>query len=291
VKQNSRLRFSGDGFDNFPPQKAQDEVPSNAQFAETPKFSLKASKPRHILEIDESLAQQASTPARPRLVSRPPEAIEDASQDDSHDQDEMLFESANQTEEDLSEALPAVKRQRVEELDQKATPRRFVFAPVIPTQTSTSQISVNESSIASIRPAFRLPPQEPIASSEPLPNAFSPHRRGQRFVPGGMAAEVQQWIVETAQSTGQQRTSNGNMFQASLITVADGHNAGMTLLRVQSELGPLNLLLAGPGKTNSSQPLSQGDVLGIKPPTWQIKLADEAWVVATDWRAMSSEPA
>lgn len=252
---------------------------------------MKASRPRHIPEIDEFLAHQASTPARRRLISRPPEAIEDASQDDSHNQDEILFESTEQTEEDLSEVLPAVKRQRVEELDQSHTPRRFVFATVTPTQASTSQISINKSSITSIRPTFRLPPQEPTTSSEPLPNAFSPHRRGQRFVPGSMAAEAQQWIVETAQSTGQHRASSWNMFQASLIAVADEYNAGMTLLRVQSELGPLNLLLAGPGKSNTSQPLRQGDVIGIKPPTWQIKLADEAWVVAADWRAISSEAA
>lgn len=222
------------------------------------------------------------------LASKLPETIEDASQEEHQDQDEMLFESAEQVKEDLSEILPAVKRQRVEDPDQRATPRRFVFTPMAPLQTSGSQISVKGSSVASVKSLFRLPPKESATSSEPLPNDFSPHRRGQRFVPGGMAAEVQQWIVDTAQTFGQQRShSNGDAFQASILAIADAHNAGMTLLRAQSNHGPLNLLLAGPNRTNASQPLEQGDVVAIKSPTWQINVADETWVVAADWRTMS----
>ncbi|TDZ44662.1 hypothetical protein CTRI78_v009455 [Colletotrichum trifolii] len=44
-------------------------------------------------------------------------------------------------------------------------------------------------------PRFKVSEAE-LARTEGLPDAFSPQRRGQRYVPGGLAAEMQSWLAE-----------------------------------------------------------------------------------------------
>ncbi|KAH7412064.1 hypothetical protein DE146DRAFT_264400 [Phaeosphaeria sp. MPI-PUGE-AT-0046c] len=53
---------------------------------------------------------------------------------------------------------------------------------------------------ASHRPAFILPPQptSPVKPSKSLPEIFSPSRKTQKYVPNGLAATLQGWIIETA---------------------------------------------------------------------------------------------
>ena len=50
-----------------------------------------------------------------------------------------------------------------------------------------------------VQPRFKHPAAE-ASDSQPLPEAFSPHRRGQKFIAGGMAAQMQQHILETGQA-------------------------------------------------------------------------------------------
>lgn len=247
---------------------------------------MKSSQSRHGPEVDESLAQHVSTPVRPKRVSRPTEPIEEASQEDDYDPDEMLFETHQQAE-NLSEEIPVVKRQRADDPDERVMPQRFVFAPITPSQISTPPFSAGDI-VSSTKPAFRLLPPEPPGPSEPLPNAFSPHRRGQRFVPGGMAAEAQQWVVEVAQSIGQQRgaSSSGNTVHASVLEIEDEPADGMILLRAQSDHGALNLLLPTSRTSSTFPSLRKGDDLAIKAPTWQARIAEDYWVVAADWRQM-----
>ena len=216
------------------------------------------------------------------------EAIEDESQEEYHGHDEMLIATNDQTEEVLEEPTPASKRQRIGESDYEFTPRRFTVTAVGPPQASASPFTSGEASAARIRPAFRLPPQEAATVSQPLPDAFSPHRRGQRFVPGGMATEVQQWVVETAQSFNQQRnTASENATHVSVVEASNNIGDGMILVKGQSDHGPLNLLLVPYGMNIASPDVNQGDILAIRAPTWQIKLASEIWVVAADWKHKS----
>ncbi|ORY13993.1 hypothetical protein BCR34DRAFT_534725 [Clohesyomyces aquaticus] len=50
------------------------------------------------------------------------------------------------------------------------------------------------------RPHFLLPPQvtSPPAPTQPLPSTFSPQRKGQKYLPGGLATTLQSWIIEAA---------------------------------------------------------------------------------------------
>lgn len=65
------------------------------------------------------------------------------------------------------------------------------------------------------RPAFILPPQptSPVKPSKPLPEIFSPSRKTQKYVPGGLAATLQGWIIETANTgfAAQERSTTGGV--------------------------------------------------------------------------------
>jgi hypothetical protein len=59
------------------------------------------------------------------------------------------------------------------------------------------------------QPKFHKPPrfkpaEVPGAASpaEPLPDAFSPRRKGTKYIPGGLAAELREWLVDVEAGTG-----------------------------------------------------------------------------------------
>ncbi|KAI9782634.1 MAG: hypothetical protein M1816_001748 [Peltula sp. TS41687] len=56
-----------------------------------------------------------------------------------------------------------------------------------------------------IKQPFILPPDPPRAQSPPLSLLFSPHRtnrhQSSRFVPGGLASEVREWVIHTSASS------------------------------------------------------------------------------------------
>ena len=75
-------------------------------------------------------------------------------------------------------------------------PRLFGASSVKPQILSTSRRAM--ATQVSIRPSFRIP-SEPITQHIPL--AFSPRRRGETFVSGGLATMTRAWIMEAAQAT------------------------------------------------------------------------------------------
>jgi hypothetical protein len=66
--------------------------------------------------------------------------------------------------------------------------------------TTPATTTITTSTPGPSRPQFLLPPQQlsPPKLSTPLPETFSPSRKGQRYIPGGLASTLQTWIVETA---------------------------------------------------------------------------------------------
>jgi hypothetical protein len=274
VKPKSRLGFAGDDFANKD-QDGSNSSSSRKQFAETPKFSSKSS---YVPEIDNT--------AHPDRLPSSIESINDASQQEQHKEGEMLLEpdeSAQHIHEDLP---PSTKRQRIEDPD-RATSRRYAFAPLVPShlQTSTPANSEADVSITPSRPIFRLPVTVHPEPSEPLPDAFSPHRRRQRFLPGGMAAQVQQWIVEAAQSVGKhsQSTAGADPLQAVVLESSGSSGTGMVLAKATAGNQRVRLLLAGSGKNQSASSIKQSDVLAVKAPSWNIELEGEPWIVGVDW--------
>ena len=214
------------------------------------------------------------------------ESIDHTSQPKQHKEGEVPLEpeeSAQYVHEDL---IPSAKRQRIEDTD-RATSRRFVFAPLVPShiKTSTPTNSEIDAPTTSSRPIFRLPVSVHSDSAEPLPDAFSPHRRRQRFLPGGMAAEVQQWIVEATQSFGQHRqsTTGTDMLQTIVLDTNGTSSRGIILANATAGTKRVRLLLVGSGKIQSTSDVKQGDILIIKAPSWNIELKGESWIIGVDW--------
>lgn len=159
------------------------------------------------------------------------------------------------------------------------------FAPPSP---PSSRARTPASEAFTNRPNFLRPsPAQQEASTEPLPEAFSPHRRGQKFVSGGMAATVQQWVVETGQAAVQsrrgQRYLKGEDFVVKVrIDVVSGDGPWLLHGKHSGE-EDVSLLLAGTGTGTNVEP---GAIVGVRAPTWKVELEGRQWQVAVDWRVL-----
>ncbi|TKA47369.1 hypothetical protein B0A49_13153 [Cryomyces minteri] len=191
----------------------------------------------------------------------------------------------------------------------RSTPRRFVFHPSTPLpQTTTTSSSLATPS----RPTFLIPAPSTSAAvaASPPPEAFSPRRRRDRFVAGGMAAEVSKWAFEVGQPC-RQRYANPT-------ESADENESGTWALRFEvmevregtlvkgrrreSDTGPaaeagssgvaVSAFLADRGTRPGAggrgrDDLLAGAVVGVKAPAWTIRLEGAEWAVCVDWRVLS----
>ncbi|KAI0551960.1 hypothetical protein F4679DRAFT_114841 [Xylaria curta] len=154
---------------------------------------------------------------------------------------------------------------------------------------------------------------------EPLPDVFSPRRKGAKYVQGGLAAELRDWLVDVEAGTGSGLTTNINAKRneewVMKIRVNGLHSMhkstrGITVVigrqvldrkgdggdddRGQSEnavevLGSnsVRLILAGPGRLTGlgiGNDVRSGVLLGIARPTWEVVLDGLGrFGVACDW--------
>lgn len=252
-----------------------------------------------------------------RASTRPGEAIEDAP--DSGDDDEMLDDEHARalptTEGSADEESTNVqwtndlafspKRRRLDESYAALSPTRSHFKqPHTPaseltrgtphfTQPQPSQDPIVTQSSAFQRPAFLRPSAAPQEPTEPLPETFSPHKRGQKFVPGGMAATVQQWVIETGQAAVQSRRGQGYLRgEDYVMRLRIDQITGSGPFTVHGRLpdgDAIDVLLAGGGnaKRGQSDAISPGTVVGIRAPTWDLELDGRSWTVGVDWRVLS----
>ncbi|KAI0479584.1 hypothetical protein F4859DRAFT_440723 [Xylaria cf. heliscus] len=178
------------------------------------------------------------------------------------------------------------------------------------------------------QPTFQRAPRfkpanipEGVPRPEPLPDAFSPRRKGAKYIQGGLAAELRDWLVDVEAGTGSGSTTGLNAKRngewVMRIRVDDLHGAnrsarGMTLvlgrqvlnkitnassddrsqcgkLDVAEVLGPniVRLILAGPGRLSGlgiGEDVRRGVLLGIARPTWEVVLHGLGrFGVACDW--------
>jgi hypothetical protein len=181
------------------------------------------------------------------------------------------------------------------------TPRFLNPTPVPP---STAQLSTSSQATFLKPPRFRPPdPSEQAqAQSDPLPEQFSPHRRGHKYVPGGLAAEVRDWLVniESAISANQNKDDPW-LVKLVVDEVSGGTGVGMTLVRgtqiqaitggdMVESLGVVKVILAGEGAGVGLQKeikVEPGKRLGIKGPVWEVVIEGERWGVGVDWKVLS----
>ncbi|OAQ74846.1 methionyl-tRNA formyltransferase [Purpureocillium lilacinum] len=165
------------------------------------------------------------------------------------------------------------------------------------------------------QPVFRPAPRfKPLADAddavgEGLPAAFSPQRRGARYVPGGLAAELQGWLsevkgweshdVQGADSSGGSRGSRPSR-EFLVEEVRPGRRMYLVRARprgiggigggedpAQETTAPSrSIILAGDGKLTGlgrRAMVGVGSAVGVAGPVWDVDIKGETWTVACDW--------
>ncbi|KAF5673310.1 hypothetical protein FHETE_3434 [Fusarium heterosporum] len=144
------------------------------------------------------------------------------------------------------------------------------------------------------QPTFRVPPRfKPVEldpAIEGLPAAFSPQRRGAKYITGGLAAELQGWLSEVKGWEGVALTT---AFTTNMIVeeIQPGRRMYLVKGRTATAQGK-RYLLAGEGRLTGlgqRMPLSVGSVIEVGQPVWDVELDGVLWTVACDW-GVSKEP-
>lgn len=241
------------------------------------------------------------------------EAVEDSS--GPHENDEMLdieHESAIASVEsdvrdhELEFLRFSPKRRRLDYDDahaadqapvtqrmQYTAPYAFSPAPAFVMSRGASVIhQAGEDAAVHSRPAFVRPPPAPEPTLEPLPETFSPHKRGAKFLAGGMASTVQQWVIETGQAAVNSRKGQGHLRSEDYVKrIKIDHITGshpMTATGIVSDNTAINVLLAGKRRGHDETlPTEPGSMISVRAPTWDLELDRTIWLVAVDWEHLS----
>ncbi|KAH8820965.1 hypothetical protein F5884DRAFT_68903 [Xylogone sp. PMI_703] len=182
-----------------------------------------------------------------------------------------------------------------------ASVKALRFPNAIPKLTSSPNTEPTSTSAFHKVPRFRPPDhlQDGQRNHDPLPDQFSPHRKGQKYIPGGLAAGVRDWLVniDSTVSSHSLRRVNGDIWARKLVVeeINGNTSTGMTLVKGQNEQPSgeetiSKLILAGEGSHTGIQKAPEvkvGSVVGIKGPAWEILLEEELWCVAVDWKVIS----
>lgn len=129
------------------------------------------------------------------------------------------------------------------------------------------------------RPAFILPDSPEERHKVELPAIFSPHRKSQRFVPGGLADSMRTQIME---AFSEQHRGSSHAFQSGvrLRVSACCSTSHATLIQGLSDAGSEeHVLLIGHKK-----PPAVGDIVLAKGASWEVDTDEKTWTVYLDWR-------
>ncbi|RMY60840.1 hypothetical protein D0865_01326 [Hortaea werneckii] len=298
---------------------SQDASASGSQFAATPRFSFAKPKPA-------SITKRLPSPPKSNLASAlrstvpPHEDVEDVPSSAHGEDDDMLDNEQAQaipiTENSgefaarwHSDFIHTPKRQRIappaferQEIDVNSfvgandgapsSPNRGALQASVPcfVPPESPRLAPHASSYARQRPSFLKPADTGHESSEPLPELFSPHRRGDKFVPGGMAATMQTWILQTGQAAIQGRKQQSfqrtDDFSARL-KVEELLGQGPYTAKARTMEGTTtDVFLARDNNTSgeSRASVAVGHVVGIRAPSWQVEIGGIMWMVAVDWK-------
>ena len=159
-------------------------------------------------------------------------------------------------------------------------PARPRFVLPMPRPTGTPSIPS--------RPPLILPPRSP---SPPIatPAFFSPHRRGQKYVHGGLASTVRDWIVETSQQAHNRAHTRRDVdelwdlrLRVKECWVEDSNER--TIL-VQGRTEAKRWMLVGMGRGDTK--VEVDCIVGIREPTWEVLIGTECYMVAIEWKVLN----
>ncbi|KPM46222.1 hypothetical protein AK830_g367 [Neonectria ditissima] len=140
------------------------------------------------------------------------------------------------------------------------------------------------------QPTFRPPPRFKPAEAETLagdglPAAFSPQRRGVKYLPGGLAAGLQGWLSDVKDWEG---AADQAVARVAVEEIRPGRR--MYLVRGRADGGggaaPARFLLAGEGRLTglgARALVGVGSVVVVGQPVWELELEGEVWTVSCDW--------
>ncbi|KAH7266464.1 hypothetical protein B0J15DRAFT_248555 [Fusarium solani] len=168
-----------------------------------------------------------------------------------------------------------------------------------PTQSSIESlqdaIPTHDEARAPQQPTFRPPPRFKPAEVDPtvegLPAAFSPQRRGAKYVAGGLAAGLQGWLSEVKGWEGTVPSAAAAAVSVVKVVVEEVR-PGRRMYLVTGRPGDdgaapaRRFLLAGEGRlTGLGQraAVSVGNVVEVGQPVWDVELDGQVWTVACDW--------
>lgn len=147
-------------------------------------------------------------------------------------------------------------------------------------------------------PRFKATELPDDDSQYQLPDAFSPQRRGAKYVSDGLAAEVRDWLVQVKGSTDYDRSGGLNV---RLLVEAVNPAPGMWLIAarrvrdhgIDQNSTVVKAILAGKGRItglNSPSAVTPGSMIDISQPAWDVLLQNhDRWAVACDWEVVEPE--
>ena len=177
-------------------------------------------------------------------------------------------------------------RERIEEAseatnsDDESENKRRRVAPEAPQPASRFKEHLSTLTSNIQRPAFLRPVA--MQAQEPLPEAFSPHRRGQKFIAGGMAAQMQQHITEIGQQARNRRLDDDFAMRLT-IEETNGDNPPLAVGTLPDGQTVFVLLAGGNEKAET---VMAGTVIGVRAPTWEVEAEGREWTVCVDWRVL-----
>ncbi|KAF2399344.1 hypothetical protein EJ06DRAFT_48443 [Trichodelitschia bisporula] len=258
-------------FDGFDVDDRHDGL-GNGGKGEVPK-----SKPREVWQPGEAFDDAAEVMLRVGLGEPPPKRLRL-----DHHPDHRPDHYSDRLDHHPDHRLPP-PQQLWQELRRPETPAR-AQSPFTPLPQTPRFVLPSPAQGEPTRPVFVKPPPPP-EPVEPLPDAFSPHRRGPKYTPGGMADEMRKWVVESLTATPPRRLGHheGDGWTVRVMEAwAESNAAGnnMTLVRGSVAGREAHLLLVGNGA------VAARDMVRIKSPTWELEAVGETWIVAMHWAAL-----
>ncbi|KAH8711787.1 hypothetical protein GQ44DRAFT_763017 [Phaeosphaeriaceae sp. PMI808] len=152
------------------------------------------------------------------------------------------------------------------------------------------------------RPSFLLPPlpTSPQKPKKPLPEIFSPSRKNNKYVPSGMAATMQTFIIDAAHSGADtaayaRDADHGVKVRLRVCCIAEGVDVveclphGFVLVEGKGEgvSGEMErMVLVGRGGARGVVRIGRGDVIVVRGPVWDVDVCGEKWVVGVEWGVM-----
>lgn len=301
----------------------RERSPVGGQFSKTPNFTSKHKAAGSNVESDVStLARSvAYAPMRRQHLSLvKAESIDDLSQSQDeidhgpmisgeNDNDlEITEKSKHELEEGEGEGVilnrgNEAKRQRLSSPSERVShslPARAalqvgsasasMYRFRAPAQTS----SLTETSHGHIaRPIFLKPDVKEENPSVPLTDLFSPHRRGKKYVPGGIAETMRGWIVEISQEMQyDQKYGNRSLHYHDSMAIKiqetqRDNGQHFTLLSGESHGQKVNAVILGKGNHGSGErnEVIKDTTVALGRPRWEVRIgeADERWVIGVDW--------